>query len=455
VKRVKINSFFPKYFLIIFLIFINITEKHAGSVQDFQNIIQKIGITPLYSDPVDIELPDLNKKPQKLSQYKGKWIWLVFWATWCSVCSSELTTIESLYQEFKNRNLIAIGVSLDSGSPNEISSYLKKRNISFPNLQDINGKAGGIYKANAVPTLYIISPDWKVIGMVRGALNWERKEVLKHIKKLIKYKKVMYTDSQQYQDLSDSELSLPEKLHPPKLNIIKPEGDYHANSWIPLEIEIRWPGSSRDYIIKVPKLTVPEKVKIGKISSIASSRLGNLILRYKFPIMTELPGKYKIGPVDLSYKSRYNITGSDLNTRIPALTIEVIQSYVYTILIVGGILLFLCIIFLIFWFKKIRPQKNKGKKLGEQPIRKFEAEFKKLKKEKISCSRQQYSIRLLEYALEMVTAQPSFKKRIEQDFSQLDIRNKLEKIRYGGDSFLDNELERLEKTIEKEFEELD
>ena len=88
--------------------------------------LAKIGITPLNQAPINFNLQDLSGKEHQLKDYQGKWIWLVFWATWCGPCQYELPTLESLFQEFKNDNFTVLGVSVDQGEQSAVRRFLKK-----------------------------------------------------------------------------------------------------------------------------------------------------------------------------------------------------------------------------------------------------------------------------------------------------------------------------------------
>lgn len=126
-----------------------------------------------------------------LSNYKGKVIFLNFWATWCPPCKEEILTIEELYKEFKeNKNdVIILGITnpVTEENPNgqdknidEIKYFLQENNYSFPTVFDKTGIYFDNFKIRAFPTTYIIGKDGEIKTAIPGALT--KQQMLKLIK---------------------------------------------------------------------------------------------------------------------------------------------------------------------------------------------------------------------------------------------------------------------------------
>lgn len=75
-------------------------------------------------------LPDEKGKPQKLAQYAGKTVVLNFWATWCEPCREEMPELSQLHNEYKNKNLVVLGVAIDDVTT--IDEFLKETKVSYP-----------------------------------------------------------------------------------------------------------------------------------------------------------------------------------------------------------------------------------------------------------------------------------------------------------------------------------
>ena len=125
----------------------------------------------------DFELTDQFGNKHKLSDYKGKTVFLNFWATWCTFCKSEMPEIQALYEKYgKNQDdLIVIGVAAPNsgreGDSEYIKNFLAKNGYDFPVVFDETGDIFRNYGVSSFPTTFMISPDTSVFGYVAGALN--------------------------------------------------------------------------------------------------------------------------------------------------------------------------------------------------------------------------------------------------------------------------------------------
>lgn len=126
-----------------------------------------------------------------LSNYKGKVVFLNFWATWCPPCKEEMPTIEELYKEFgENKNdVIILGITnpVTEENPNgqdknidEIKYFLQENNYSFPTVFDKTGIYFDNFKIRAFPTTYIIGKDGEIKTAIPGAMT--KQQMLKLIR---------------------------------------------------------------------------------------------------------------------------------------------------------------------------------------------------------------------------------------------------------------------------------
>ncbi len=118
-----------------------------------------------------------------LGQYKGKVIFLNFWATWCPPCRSEMPDIQKLYERSPREGenaVIVLGVAAPNlGSekdPAGIKAFMDKNGYTYPVLMDKGGKLFEAYGIRAIPTTYLIDRNGKIIGRVQGALSAENIE---------------------------------------------------------------------------------------------------------------------------------------------------------------------------------------------------------------------------------------------------------------------------------------
>ena len=127
----------------------------------------------------DFTLTDQNGNAHTLSDYRGKTVFLNFWATWCSPCRSEMPEIQALYEEFgyNEGELVVLGVAAPGYGQEEnldsIKAFLEENGYTFPVVMDDQGMFMYAYGIRAYPTTFMISTDGSVFGYVEGALTGE------------------------------------------------------------------------------------------------------------------------------------------------------------------------------------------------------------------------------------------------------------------------------------------
>ena len=132
----------------------------------------------------DFQLKDQYGNLHKLSDYKGKVVFLNFWATWCPPCREEMPHIEEIYKEYGyNKNdVIILGAASPATAENpspqdesedKIKAFLTKNNYTFPVVFDVKGEIFRNYYISAFPTTFMIDKEGNIMGYVAGALSKE------------------------------------------------------------------------------------------------------------------------------------------------------------------------------------------------------------------------------------------------------------------------------------------
>lgn len=128
---------------------------------------------------IDFTLHDQYGKEHKLSEYRGKTVFLNFWATWCPPCKGEMPHIEDLYKEYnKNKDeVVILGVASpnlgNEGTEKDIKDFLNQNKYNFPVVMDKDGVLAYQYGISAFPTTFIIDKDGYVTKYVPGAMDKE------------------------------------------------------------------------------------------------------------------------------------------------------------------------------------------------------------------------------------------------------------------------------------------
>ena len=130
----------------------------------------------------DFVLKDEHNVPVKMADYKGKVVLLNFWATWCGPCKVEIPAFVELYDQYKDKGLIIVGVSVDD-SPEQLQAFMKEYKMNYPVLQmtpDVETAYGPFY---GYPTSFFISRDGSICLKHLGPATKEQFE--KEIKSLL------------------------------------------------------------------------------------------------------------------------------------------------------------------------------------------------------------------------------------------------------------------------------
>lgn len=123
----------------------------------------------------DFVLKNQYNVPVKMSDFKGKVMLLNFWATWCGPCKSEIPSFVELYDKYKNKGLVIVGVSIDD-SPAQLQSFMSEYRMNYPVLQlkpEVEDFWGPFY---GYPTTFVVARDGSICSKHLGPMSKEESE---------------------------------------------------------------------------------------------------------------------------------------------------------------------------------------------------------------------------------------------------------------------------------------
>ncbi|MGH8751937.1 MAG: TlpA family protein disulfide reductase [Burkholderiales bacterium] len=128
---------------------------------------------PAAADPVyDASFKDFNRKLQPLSQWKGKTLVVNFWATWCKPCLKEIPELITVYNKYRAKNVVIVGVAIDQAD--KVEQFTKEHKITYPVVyggteavslsKQMGNKVGGL------PFSIVIDAKGNVVETILGEI---------------------------------------------------------------------------------------------------------------------------------------------------------------------------------------------------------------------------------------------------------------------------------------------
>ena len=127
------------------------------------------------ADIVDFTLKDLQGKTHNLSDYRGKWVIVNYWATWCPPCLEEIPDLSDFHDKHKDKDAVVLGINNEELPLAKLTDFSESYLVSYPILPAPRNASASymLGPVPALPTTYIVSPAGRVMARQVGPLTGE------------------------------------------------------------------------------------------------------------------------------------------------------------------------------------------------------------------------------------------------------------------------------------------
>jgi len=128
------------------------------------------------AEPVEYSLPDMSGKMHALADYKGKWVIVNYWATWCPPCQEEIPDLVSFHDSHKDTDAVVLGINLEDVGQEQLESFVDSFMISYPILRSEPLATTPLGPVPGLPTTYIVAPDGSPVARQVGPVTSKQLE---------------------------------------------------------------------------------------------------------------------------------------------------------------------------------------------------------------------------------------------------------------------------------------
>jgi Thiol-disulfide isomerase and thioredoxins len=118
----------------------------------------------------DFSFKDIEGKAHQFSDYRGKWVIVNYWATFCVPCVAEIPALNSVAKRFKDKAVI-LGMEAGETSPDELKQFVAQKKVAYPIIPTQDSTMFALGLVYGVPTTFIVNPEGEIVDTHTGAVT--------------------------------------------------------------------------------------------------------------------------------------------------------------------------------------------------------------------------------------------------------------------------------------------
>ncbi len=126
---------------------------------------------PASAEPVEYSLPDIQGKTHALADYRGKWVIVNYWATWCPPFQDEIPDLVDFHDRHKDKDAVVLGINFEDIDQKQLAAFVESFMISYPVLRSEPELMTPLGSIPGLPTTFIIDPDGSPVARQVGPIT--------------------------------------------------------------------------------------------------------------------------------------------------------------------------------------------------------------------------------------------------------------------------------------------
>ena len=131
-----------------------------------------LSISPItHAEKIDYALPDIDGVKRNISEFRGKWVVLNFWATWCPPCLQEIPELVEFHEDHHKKDAIVVGVAYENIEPKTLKEFVESYFMSYPILVTSPTSKTPFGVISGLPSTFLISPTGELVATQTGPVT--------------------------------------------------------------------------------------------------------------------------------------------------------------------------------------------------------------------------------------------------------------------------------------------